>query len=373
MRIILILILVLEGCSQLIGQSVRHIQPRQQQFVMDDIHYRIEYIPGADYGYHRNFFIAADRRHGYCWQNGNLAVLDLATWKTLAAFATPFPAMTVSPDYCYALLYDPSGKIYRYNRQEQKATPLLGDQDSQNCRQWWSYGSHAISAAIYGSGIVSIDLATMASKKLSPFAGAGNRHYQGIIAAERHCGYYLAQGLAPHSGDYCWCTLDLRQMQITARRYFPGRAPVPLALAPAPYFYAASERIHRVNCRSLEVVCESKPLGRIFWAGLLPDGQALYVLTAFSGLFILAPDSLEILAQHRYGRSVNAYSMGVTFSNSGNIAGVTTPYQGLLTIIDTRTHHVQAHIDIGPACAAFLIANKNQGRCFVIPTKLPYE
>jgi hypothetical protein len=215
-------------------------------------------------------------------------------------------------------------------------------------------------------------------KAISPLFLQGEAVFRGIPSLKKDFLYYGME----HEKNFFWAILDTKKMEITKYRSLSVKDSAcirkdtawPLACAlDSRYFYAGRDSVYLVDCQTLEIVKKSKPIERVFWGGLTPSGKLLYILSSLDGLFILDPISLEVRAHYRFGRCINAYSMGVTFGAYGKVACVTTPYEGRLTLLEADTYTAIAHIQIEPACGAFLIPGNKEWQCLVLPVKLPYE
>lgn len=113
-----------------------------------------------------------------------------------------------------------------------------------------------------------------------------------------------------------------------------------------------------------------------------PGGIYAYWIDRHDGLFVYdrrtaeSVDLPKLECGRRDAWTLNAQTLGATFTDDGRVAIVATPYEGRLTFIDTARHTVIDRIRTFPAAGAFLIKPDKAGQpgtCLVVVTRLPYE
>lgn len=107
-----------------------------------------------------------------------------------------------------------------------------------------------------------------------------------------------------------------------------------------------------------------------------PDGKQSYYLDRSKGLTIYEVASNRVVGRGpgRDGWSFNAPTMGVTFDASGSVALFASPYDALLTALDTQTHAVAGRWKILCSGAILVPGEKGKpGQMIVMETFLPWE
>ncbi len=352
-----------------IGCAIPTIIPQNGQFFFDGQKYTILSVPGKDYFKHPSFFLTQDQRNGLWWQDGTVSIISLLKGQKWMTFAAPYPAVALSPDMSYAILQPPGGYIsLNLSSKEQKVIPNISD--SHTVIDWvFTTSTKAVSRRIYHTGLLVLDATSGTMQEIRPRGLTTQAAFDGLISSDGKDMVFLVESYSSKGVVFEWVLLDLTTYEIVVQQQSKQNYLHLLCSASEPeYFYAGNEEICLFRRGDWSICKKSPKFDRIVSASLDPEGKFLYAVSAFSGLYILDTETLQVKSHYDVGKTVNAYSMGILFGQT--YAWITTPYQGLCSVLNWHDHTLRADITIEPACGAFFMQD---GSMVVLPVELPYE